>query len=389
MTDLTDLVRSELTTLADSGPVPTDLADRAVTAGVRRRRWRRVATAGTAVAAAVAVTLVATQFIASKPLPSPDPRPAAPEARNVVFARFRGAQTAEILNPTTGGYRTVSVLVVMEPSADLRYAPVVPPDSPDGTEDATPTVDKRIGRYDTTTGEIRWYDAPYRWAAPPSISPDGRYLVAPVWNAGAGAWAVMVVDAETGDARVSNLAPETVDARNALAGGLSYDEAGVMTVSPRYSLDIVIPWLPDSRHVLIGTAIVDLDGRRTGTVPIRDEWLIAQRPNGAGALVVPRDALDTYVLTDPSGADVYRRRVDRPCTGTNPTACSLLVFGGFLGWRGPNHMLVKSPEDPGRGIDAIDVRTGERTRLTTYDAVRVIVAPADALSPPVRDAVSF
>ncbi|GAA0960791.1 hypothetical protein GCM10009558_079480 [Virgisporangium aurantiacum] len=40
MTDLTDLVRSELTTLADSGPVPTDLADRAVTAGVRRHRLR-------------------------------------------------------------------------------------------------------------------------------------------------------------------------------------------------------------------------------------------------------------------------------------------------------------------------------------------------------------
>jgi hypothetical protein len=389
MTDLTDLVRSELTTLADSGPVPTDIADRAVTAGVRRRRWRRVATAGTAVAAAVAVTLAAILFLEQKPLPSPDPRPADPEARNVVFARIKGAQMAEILNPTTGEYRTVSVLVVMEPSADLRYAPVVPPVPTDDKGNGTHPVDKRIGRYDTTTGEIRWYDAPQRWAAPPTISPDGRYLIAPVWNAGAKAWAVMVVDAETGEARVSNLAPETVEAKNALPGGLSYDEAGAMTVEAKYALDIVIPWLPDSRHVLIGTAIVDLDGQRTGTVPIRDGWLIAPRPNGVGALVVPRDALDTYVLTDASGGDAYRRRVDWSCTGTNPTACSQLVFGSFLGWRGPNHMLVKSPEDPGHGIDAIDVRTGQRTRLTTYDAARVIVAPADALSPPVRDAVSF
>jgi hypothetical protein len=382
MTDLTDLVRSELTMLADSGPVPTDLADRAVTAGVRRRRWRRAATAGTAVAAAVAVTLAATRFLA--PEPAPDPRPAAPEPRNVVFARVTGAQSAEILNPATGEYRTVSVLVVTGPSADLRYAAVVPPQPSGGTG-----VDKRIGRYDATTGEIRWYDAPHRWAAPPTISPDGRYLVAPVWNTATNAWAMMVVDAESGEIRVSNLAPDTVDAKNALPGGLSYDEAGAMTVSPQYALDIVIPWLSDSRHVLIGTAIVDLDGRRTGAVPVRDGWLIAARPDGVGALVVPRDALDTYVLTDASGGDAYRRRVDWPCGGTNPTQCSLLVFGGFLGWRGPNHMLIKSPEDPGHGIDAIDVRTGERTRLTTYAAARVVVAPADALPPPVRDAISF
>jgi hypothetical protein len=52
-------------------------------------------------------------------------------------------------------------------------------------------------------------------------------------------------------------------------------------------------------------------------------------------------------------------------------------------------MLVKSPEDPGRAIDAVDIRTGQRTRVSKYDAARVIVAPADSLPPAVRDAVSF
>jgi hypothetical protein len=385
MTDLTGLVRSELTTLAHSGPPPTDLADRAVTAGVRRRRWRHTATAGTAVAAAVAVTLAATQFPAPR---STDPQPAAAEARNAVFAKFNG-ELVEILNPTTGDYRTVAVSVVMEPSVDLRYAPVIPPVAKDGRGNGTVTVDKRIGRYDTTTGEIRWYDPPLRWAAPPTISPDGRYLAAPVYNPETADWGAMVVDAETADAQVLNLAAETVAAKNVLVGGLSYDEAGALTVNPHHALDVVIAWLPDSRHFLIGNAIVDLAGHQTGTVPIPDAWLIAPRPNGEGMLVVPKDALDTYILTNASGRDAHRRPVDWACTGRNPTTCSQLVFGGFLGWRGTDHMLVKSPEDPGRGIDAIDIRTGHRTRVSTHDAARVIVVPADNLLPGVRDAISF
>ena len=34
-------------------------------------------------------------------------------------------------------------------------------------------------------------------------------------------------------------------------------------------------------------------------------------------------------------------------------------------------------------------RTGQRARVSTYDARSVIVVPADSLSPSVRDAVSF
>jgi len=185
MTDLTGLVRSELTTLADSGPPPADLADRAVTAGVRRRRWRRAA-AGTAVAAAVAVTVAATQVLAPPPPRATDPRPAAVEARTVVFAKFRDGSGVEILDPATGAYRTVAVSVVLEPSADLRYAPVVPPGDAGGN---------RIGRYDTTSGEIRWFDPPLRWASPPTISPDGRYLAAPVYDTRSASWGAMVVDA--------------------------------------------------------------------------------------------------------------------------------------------------------------------------------------------------
>jgi hypothetical protein len=352
---------------------------------VRRRRWRRAATATTAVAAAVAVTLTVTQFLGPLASRSTDPRPAAAEARNAVFARFNGEQGVEILNATTGEYRTAAVSLVMEPSADLRYAPVIPSEA----DDVTVPGRKRIGRYDTTTGEIRWYDPPLRWAAPPSISPDGRYLAAPVFNAATAAWAVMVVDAETADAQVLNLTPDTVAARNVLPRGLSYDEAGAVTVNPPLALDIVLAWRPDSRHFLIGNAIVDLTGRRTGTVPIPDAWLVAPRPNGEGMLVVPKDALDTYILTDASGRNAHRRPVDWACAGTNPTECSQLVFGGFLGWRGAHHILVKSPEDPGRGIDAIDIRTGQRTRVSTHDAARVIVVPADNLPPGVRDAVSF
>lgn len=97
-------------------------------------------------------------------------------------------------------------------------------------------------------------------------------------------------------------------------------------------------------------------------------------------LVVPKDTFDTYILTDASG------RVDW-AGPNNPTAC-LFIFGGFLGWRGAHHMLVKSPYDPGGGIDAIDVRPGQRAPVSTYNARDVIVVPADSLSPAVRDADS-
>jgi hypothetical protein len=381
MTELAELVRAELTTLADTGTPSTDLADRAVAAGIRRSRRRYATMGGAAVAAVAAVALAATQVLVPQTR-QPDPRPAAPEPRNVVFATFTdGAVT--VLDPSTGAYRTPQVSLVMHPSDDLRYAPVlpvVPEDTPN-----TSALNRRAGRYDTVTGDIRWFDLPRRWSAPPTISPDGRYLAAPVVTAAS--TGIVVVDTTDGTIGEFDVSADTVAALDVIVGTVSLD-GNPPKVQPRGYPDIPLTWRPDSRHVLFGTAVVDLTGRRTGTLPMPDAWLIAPRPNGAGTLFVPKDRLDSLGLTDAGGTVEAGATLDWTCGNQAPTVCPSVFFNGFLGWRGDRQIVVMSPDGPG-GIDAVDVRTGTRTRVTTHDARRVLVTPADRLAPAVRDAVSF
>jgi hypothetical protein len=378
MTELAELIRSELRTLADTGTPSTDLADRAVAAGIRRARARYATAGGAVLTAVTAVALVATQVVA----PQSDTGPAAPEPRNVVFATFQGGAVS-VLDPSTGGYRSPEVSHVMHPSDDLRYAPVlpvVPAGEPTGS-----ALNRRAGRYDTVTGDIRWFDLPRRWSAPPTISPDGRYLAAPVINTAS--TGVVVVDTTDGTSREFDVSAETVTPLNALSNITGIDRTSPR-IQPRRIADVPLTWRPDSRHILVGAAIVDLTGRQVGRLPMPDAWLIAPRPNGDGALFVPKDALGSLRLSDAAGTVEAGAKIDWACGQQTPTVCPTILFDGFLGWRGDRQIVMASPDGLG-GIDAVDVRTGAHTRVTTYDATRVLVAPADALSPAVRDAVSF
>lgn len=388
MTDLTGLIRSELTELADAGPPPADLPDRAVAAGVRRRRWRRAATGGVAVAATVAGTLTATHLFAPQA-----PHPAAPEPRNAVYASYQGGQVRRVLDPATGEYRTIDVGSISAPSTDLRYAAVTPSRVSDGQGIGHPP--ERVGRYDATTGDIRWYGVPFGVGSP-AISPDGRYIVTAEGQvAAAPANRILLVDTRNGAVRVFDPGPEIL-----AAAGVQWASADMLQnppkLQPATDLRRGVVWRPDSRHFLVGNAIIDLTGRRTGTVPMPDRtWLIAPRPDGEGLLVVPDDALDTFALTDASGRISNRVRVTWPsCTEKlgppDQVICPRTWSEGFLGWRGDRHLLVPTSQlDPYGGIDAVDVRTGERTTVTTIHGFDVVIVPADHLPPRVRDAVAF
>ena len=295
---------------------------------------------------------------------------------------FREGGTS-ILDPSTGRYRTSEVSLVMDPSADLRYAPVLPV-IPEMSDPSSSPLVRRAGRYDTVTGDIRWFDLPRRWTAPPTISPDGRYLAAPIIRGTA--TGIVVVDTTDGTVEEFDIAPDALAALDVVVGNVSFDR-DPPDIRPRGFPDIPLGWLPDSRHVLFGSAILDLTGRRTGTLPVPDGWLIAPRPNG-GALFVSKDALDTLKLTDATGKVETGATLDWTCGTEPPTVCPRAFFSGFLGWRGDRQILMNSP-DGQNGIDAVDVRTGTRTRVTTYDAIRVLVAPADSLSPSVREAIAF
>jgi hypothetical protein len=205
MTDLTALVRSELTELADASQPSADLADRAVTAGIRRRLWRRAATAAAGAAAVLAVTLAATQVFAPQ---APQPRPAAADPRNAVYATDRNGLTARVLDPTTGAYRTIGVDVISAPATDLRHAAVTPPRVSDGRGNPIDFPPNRVGRYDATTGDIRWYDVPLGVGVP-AISPDGRYIAAPDY---APATRIVLVDTQSGAVQVLSPGAETLAA---------------------------------------------------------------------------------------------------------------------------------------------------------------------------------
>jgi len=183
MTRLDELISDELTAIANSSPVPADLAERAIAGGRRRRRR--------------------------------------------IGATLAGAVSAPFVT-----------------SVNAAVSP-----------------ERRIGRYDTTTGDIRWYDIPVLLGTAPRISPDGRYAAAAANNPSdrpEEAFAkVVVVDLTTGRATVVDLAPADAAAAvytiNGLPAGFHPGDG--------------LTWRPDSRHLMVGNAIVDLTGRHTGTLP--------------------------------------------------------------------------------------------------------------------------
>ncbi|BCB89966.1 hypothetical protein Psuf_072790 [Phytohabitans suffuscus] len=277
---------------------------------------------------------------------------------------------------------------VSAPSADLRYAIV--------TTLFTDRDTRRIGRYDTRTGEVRWYTAPAPAVSTPQISPDGRH--AAYWMDGAKELeGVAVVDLETG--RVNKI---KVERRPVAAGG-----AGVSYVSfypPRGHAW----WLDDDRLTLHDT-VYDLAGERVGRLPLpADADLVALRPDGAGGLVRPltpagagalppggTDATVTFAITDAAGAVTSRFTLDRPsCPSAAPDCPSPVP--NFLAWRGANGMLVwpgpGSYDGPETAIDTVDVRTGERRTIHLISGPPVddlVTIPADRLAGDVRQRIAF
>lgn len=382
MTDLVDQVRAEFADTTGSGRPSADLADRALAAGLRRRLGRRLAVGSAAVAVAVSVTLAAAQVLAPQ---APDPRPAGADARNAVYATQDRNETWKVLDPATGRYRTMRAEYLTEPTTDLRYAAVGRPRvGDDGSPLDFPT--KQIGRYEATTGNIRWYDTPMPTGLG-RISPDGRHIA--VTEHGAAGEVVdklMIVDTRSGAVEVLTMTPDILaSAKVRFAGARGPDLVrGVL-------------WRPDSRSFLVGSAVVDLTGHRVAEVAMPgDAWLVAARPAGDGLLIVPNDAPDSFAVTDAAGRSGTPFRVTwptclaRPATERwNPALCPTTRGEGFLGWRGEGHILVPSEPDWRNTIDAVDVRTGERTVVARFDGEWVVVVPADTLPPQVRDAVAF
>jgi hypothetical protein len=431
MTSLPDLIRDELTALADSSPVPADLGARAIAGGRRRRRRF-----GAAFAAATAAGIGLTLLIASV---SGGLAPAAPAKANAVFAyyAFPGGQERvgwHVLDPVTGDYRPLDVATVTAPTADLRYAAVSAAWPAEIEAEADLSHQRRLGRYDTSTGAIRWYDVPVPLDTAPHISPDGRYAAVVVpRSAGDLFGRLLLVDLASGQATGFDVP---------LAGAASAVQTGVG--SPFGFFDDGLTWRPDSRHLALGTAIVDLSGHRAGSLPLPpDTILVSASPDGAGALVEPEslmlDANHTYELTDGSGAVTARvtaagcadstPRAVTPVPGQSvppgpsspdPSAVGPAAFdasatpssiarpsnvvsvcssdhNAFLGWRGPATILVMSGNKPRFTIDSLDLRTGVRRVLrdmplpytTVQGLTAMVVVPMDGLSDQARDRAGF
>ncbi|HET8659497.1 MAG TPA: hypothetical protein VFM55_10920 [Micromonosporaceae bacterium] len=297
MTYLPDLVRDELAEVAGSSGLSPGFGDR-VLAGARRRRRRRLVATGVAVLTMAGATLSAAL---ASPLAGPSPTSA--NAANAIFAH-RGFTEDDIghwwvLDPTTGDYRKIHVATITAPTTTLRYAAVTRP----WTRQFGPGVspEKKIGRYDALTGEINWYDVPVVLGTAPRISPDGRYAVA---VAATGSTrprdflrTLVLLDLDTGRTRLVN-----VDPADAAAVEMPTTISGVHDViHPGDGLS----WHPDSRHLLVGNIIIDLDGQRTGTLPIPDDsQMVSVRPDASGMLVklASHDPTsDVYALTDAAG----------------------------------------------------------------------------------------
>jgi hypothetical protein len=348
MNRLDELVRTELHAQAEAHPVPAGLADRAIAGGRRRRlRWR------VPVAAVAAAVLAGTGGLIAQSAGSDG-------YRSVVYATHtRIGATWRILDPTTGRYRSVAGLGrISAPSTDLRYAVVTPPST-------TKQPVTRLGRYDGWTGEIRWYDSPIDLDGA-AISPDGRYAMASGSSLATGDEVVFV---DLTDGSVTSTPMSEPLARH-----------------------WPLQWLADSRHFAMGTAIMDLAGRRTGTLPASDTWEVqAVRPDGSGLLVRPQNAGNRYALADERG------RLSKPvtvsgCLTPPPTASpgaqpvSDCLWPTYLGWRGGDRILLavhdygRAPgDDYGHTVVDVDLRTGARQELDVYDGPpidEIMVAPA-------------
>lgn len=284
---LDTLVRQELNALADSAPAPTDLAERAIRRHLRRRRFRWGAVAS---AIAVAATAAAAVLV---PAGSSGPS----VHLNVVYAFVRMEGGWQVLDPMTGQYRTANVGAVSPPTADLRYAAVIPPTKGDRTLDR----DRKIGRYESATGEIRWYDVPVVPVASVAISPDGRHAVVL-----GDRQQLVVVDLAEGTTT-------SADMRDAFQGS-GFNQP---------------VWRPDSRHFMVRDHVFDQEGRIVGVQPVpAGAEVVAARPDDPGLLV--RDVIDKDDLrrgywlgvTDERGRIVRRSGELRPgCPGcSSPTS---------------------------------------------------------------------
>lgn len=386
-------IHDELTRFADSAPVPDGLADRAVEAGARRVRRRTFLTGGAALVAVAAVSVPAAVAFGPEPLP-----PGAGDAPNVVFALHRGAwdpvppttspaspearhSSWQVLDPTTGRYRDVNVGAVTNPTADLRYAMVAP----------LGESLNRIGRYETTTGKIRWYDLPFEVSGA-YISPDGRHaaLLHLGWSDEPVSGPEMaVVDLATGQVK-----PFELDAATLSAAWTTLEGPDGIVLDVSHPALSIVSWLPDSQRFTVGNVILDLDGRKTGVLPVPANALMLDlAPAGAGMLVNPDKKAGTFALTGSTGGLTRQVSVTWPCP-TDPPCPNWAPT--FIGWRDPDQILIwhsPAPDKSDASIEALDLRTGARETVhhiggsPTID--QIIIASSAHLSDRARKTRAF
>ncbi|MGN9909739.1 hypothetical protein ACTMTJ_19520 [Phytohabitans sp. LJ34] len=402
MTRLTELVREDLSDLADSHPVPDGLAERAVAAGRRRRRRRTALVGAAAVAVAAAVVVPVAVRLGGDVAPGQ-----AATGRNVIFAKKVATRPKaasedpgwQVLDPRTGRYRTAAVGDVSEPSADRRYAAVLPP--------YLDTDQARIGRYETRTGEIRWYDAPAPSVDQPQISPDGRLAAYWVDKPTPGA-AMTLVDFGSG-----KVTPIDAAAFAGLRAEIAYVEDPELGPSsagrPRTTYLLYPPgdpigWRLENDRLTVGAAILDLNGRRTGTLPLPEKAApVSILPGGAGALVRPEGMLGVYALTDATGAVTHRVTLricshpETPHDRTRGSLCTDAVMR-FHAWRTPDQILIKEVGYGPNGewtnsLEALDLVTGERRAVYRDTGVPpiggLVLISADGLPRKVQRELSF
>jgi len=418
MNSLPDLVRESLSDLTDTAAMPPGVGERAMVAG-KRRRHRRAALAGIAAVAAVAAVVVPVAVLARGEPPTPataGPQNALFAVRHTEFlarsAKESDVHRWEVLDPATGDYRDVLVKTVSDPTTDLRFAAVLAK----GDGDLTPS---KVGRYETTTGAIRWYDIPVRpdFAA---ISPDGRYAAARGWDDAVQAADIAVVDLETGQVRRFNTA-HLYEPTEPPAGESGSRPAMPDALSMFDEMTKEVGWAPDSRHLLFGSAVTDLDGRRTGKLPLpSDVRFVDVHRGGAGTLVRTGLAITDYAVVDDTGAIRYGTAAgDRTCPDPAGVRCGR-PWAAFLSWRGEDQILIQTSPDPYRGMaqvglpaptppagppaeatyEVVDLRTGHHEAIVppAFDGDGsdgdiahsfVVVISAEGLSPSARDRLAF
>jgi hypothetical protein len=336
MNELVDLVRAELAEAADAEPAPVGLADRAL-AGVRRRRVRRAVTVG-------AAGLAAAALVGAVPFLLPDrgaPQDSAAGAgqRSVVYATTSTNDGPwKVLDPKTGRYRTVDVEYVSLPTADLRYSMVTP-------HGYRPYRTSRIGRYESATGQIRWYELPAEMSGAASISPDGRYAAGISLQPKA---SIEVLDLSTGKAT-------------------QVDIPGAARLKITDTNQVL--WQAGSRHLLVDNVVVDLAGQVTATFELpRATRFLSLRPDGTAQLVVGNSAMphNVFILADQHAALIAGVAALEPsCHPSLPIGPSGSPSPGgancnydFLGWRGPESLLVQVAFANGPLMFELSLRNG-------------------------------